>query len=69
LPPGQQVQVPIAVAALAPFVGPPSASLSYMLPSGPVRAELRLPVVPHKFMVPEPGISKEMFFEQWKAHR
>ncbi len=68
----------IQAAALAPFAGAPQLLLAYQVtpampgaaPAGPaVRQELRLPVAPHKFLVPEPGISKELFFEQWKAHR
>ena len=38
------------------------------LPGGePLR--LKLPVAMHKFMAPEPGIAKEFFFDQWKAHQ
>jgi len=37
-------------------------------PAAPLQA-LRLPVLPHKFVVPEPGIAKELFFAQWKANR
>jgi hypothetical protein len=30
---------------------------------------LRLPVLPHKFIIPEKAIAKDMFFTQWKANR
>ncbi len=64
----------LQAAALAPFTGTPSLTLEYTLSGGPLtgqgcRQELRLPIAPHKFIVPEPTIPAQTFFEQWKVHR
>lgn len=65
------LQVPITITSTAPFSGPPALVLMYTLGpnAAPVRADLRLPVLPHKFVAPEQAIPKEFFFDQWKAHR
>lgn len=42
--------------------------LRYSCGARQVVQDLPLPLAPHKFMVPEPRISKEMFFEKWKAY-
>ncbi|KAL6765657.1 Coatomer/clathrin adaptor appendage, Ig-like subdomain-containing protein [Haematococcus lacustris] len=68
LTPKQQVQVVLQLVSAAPFQGPPCLQLTYAVAgTAPVAVELRLPVLAHKFVVPEPAIPKEMFFEQWKA--
>ncbi|EFJ50611.1 hypothetical protein VOLCADRAFT_120602 [Volvox carteri f. nagariensis] len=54
----QQVQVPLTLTCLAPFAEPPVLSLSYAL---------RMPTAMHKFMVPEPHVPKETFFEHWRS--
>ena len=69
LAPKQQVQVPLQVVASAPFQGAPVLSLSYVIGGLPVQQQLRLPILPHKFVVPEPSINTALFFEQWKAYK
>lgn len=34
----------------------------------PTTQMLRLPLLSHKFLVPEPSISKDLFFSTWKSH-
>ena len=41
--------------------------LGYTLCNVVVAQDLRLPVASHKFVMPEPIIAREIFFEQWKA--
>ena len=64
--PKQQVQVPIHLACLGPVVDGPSVRLGYSLANLIVDQPLELPVASHKFLLPEPSIAKELFFEQWK---
>eukprot|EP00775_Hariotina_reticulata_P003331 gene3331-3608_t len=70
LAPKQQVQVPVQVTCLQPFLEAPRLLLRYV--SGSMRQvaqELLLPLAPHKFMVPQPHIAKEAFFDKWKSYR
>ncbi|KAG2494582.1 hypothetical protein HYH03_007348 [Edaphochlamys debaryana] len=71
LEPKQQVQVPISLVCLGPFTAPPALALSYGVGGAPALPPpgfaLRLPVAMHKFMLPEPRIPKELFFEHWRA--
>ncbi|MEW5308641.1 MAG: hypothetical protein WDW38_000584 [Sanguina aurantia] len=69
LAPKQQTQVPIQVGALQPFSEAPAMTLSYTLGSTVMTQQLQLPVLSHKFLVPEPAIAKELFFETWKQYR
>lgn len=69
LAPKQQVQVVVSAAAVQPYNGVPSLLLSYVLGGMPVQQPLQLPVVAHKFVVPEPTIGKDFFFSEWKANR
>lgn len=66
LAPSQQVKIPLTVSCVQPLSGPVTLQLGYTVGGRAVLRELRLPVVPHKFMVPEPGIAREVFFESWK---
>eukprot|EP00200_Dunaliella_tertiolecta_P006547 CAMPEP_0202346842 /NCGR_PEP_ID=MMETSP1126-20121109/5457_1 /ASSEMBLY_ACC=CAM_ASM_000457 /TAXON_ID=3047 /ORGANISM="Dunaliella tertiolecta, Strain CCMP1320" /LENGTH=1093 /DNA_ID=CAMNT_0048938303 /DNA_START=70 /DNA_END=3351 /DNA_ORIENTATION=- len=68
LAPKQQVQVVVQVMAMLPFQGAPDLLLDYKMGNTVVHQDLRLPVLPHKFVIPEPAISKELFFSQWKAN-
>ncbi|KAF5828063.1 armadillo-type protein [Dunaliella salina] len=68
LAPKQQVQVAVQVMAMMPFQGAPDLLLDYKMGNTIVHQDLRLPVLPHKFVIPEPAISKELFFSQWKAN-
>eukprot|EP00879_Flechtneria_rotunda_P008959 GHRR01009380.1.p1 GENE.GHRR01009380.1~~GHRR01009380.1.p1 ORF type:complete len:1159 (+),score=411.60 GHRR01009380.1:174-3479(+) len=68
LAPKQQVQVSLQVTCMQPFLEPPRLQLRYATGSRQVVQELALPLAPHKFMVPEPQIGKEAFFERWKSY-
>ncbi|GFR46483.1 hypothetical protein Agub_g8060 [Astrephomene gubernaculifera] len=65
----QQVQVPLSLLCLGPFTAPPVLVLSYGVGGAPALPglQLRLPTAMHKFMVPEPQIPKETFFEHWRS--
>lgn len=47
---------------------PPVLQLSYSLGARQVHQELKLPLSNHKFLVPEPHVAKEAFFDTWKAY-
>jgi hypothetical protein len=56
--------------ALAPHTCPrpcPLLQLTYQIGSLPVSQLLPLPLANHRFMVPDPVIAKEAFFESWKG--
>ncbi|GLC68315.1 hypothetical protein PLESTF_000678300 [Pleodorina starrii] len=65
----QQVQVQVQLTCTGPFTAPPVLSLSYGLSGAPALTglQLRLPAAMHKFMLPEPRIAKETFFEHWRS--
>lgn len=63
------LQAVVQLACLHSFLEAPRLQLRYTCGTRQVVHELALPVAPHKFMVPEPHISKEMFFEKWKAYQ
>lgn len=53
---------------LQPFLEAPRVQLRYSTGARQVVQELALPLAPHKFMVPEPHIAKEAFFDKWKSY-
>jgi hypothetical protein len=59
--------VPINLTASGPVTEPPSFTLSYTIGNVSVDQPLKVPVASHRFVVPEAGIAKELFFEQWKS--
>lgn len=61
-------QVRVQVTCLQPFLEPPRVQLRYSTGARQVVQDLALPLAPHKFMVPEPTIAKEAFFEKWKSY-
>ena len=66
-PTTHDAQVVVKVSCLAPVEEVPGLTLHYQLGPLTVAQPLRLPVTNCRFLVPEPGIPKELFFEQWKA--
>lgn len=62
------LQVVVQVACLHPFLEAPRLQLRYICGTRQVVQELALPLAPHKFMLPDPHISKEVFFDKWKAY-
>jgi len=62
------VQVVVQVTCLQPFLEAPRVQLRYSTGARQVVQELALPLAPHKFMVPEPHIAKEAFFDKWKSY-
>lgn len=62
------LQVLVQVTCLQPFLEPPRVQLRYSTGARQVVQDLALPLAPHKFMVPEPSIAKEAFFEKWKSY-
>jgi hypothetical protein len=58
----------VQVTCLQPFLEPPRVQLRYTVGARQVVQNLALPLAPHKFMVPEPTIAKEAFFEKWKSY-
>lgn len=68
LAPKQQVQVLAQVTCLQPFQEPPRLQLRYSVGARQVVQDLPLPLALHKFMVPEPHIAKEAFFDKWKSY-
>lgn len=66
LAPKQQLQVPLQVTCLEPFLEPPALMLAYTLSGHPVSTTLPLPLANIKFLTPEPTIPKEVFFDNWK---
>jgi hypothetical protein len=61
-------QVLAQVTCLQPFLEPPRVQLRYSIGARQVVQDLALPLAPHKFMVPEPHIAKEAFFDKWKSY-
>lgn len=59
--------MPFVVTAMGPVSVPPSLTLRYTLGNVSVNQALHMPVANHRFVVPEAGIAKELFFGQWKA--
>ncbi len=64
-----KTQVPIRLICLGPVSSAdvPSVNLKYRLGDMRVDQDLRVPVTSMRFVVPEPTIPKELFFEQWKT--
>jgi hypothetical protein len=62
------LQVLVQATCLQPFLEPPHVQLRYTVGARQVVQDLALPLAPHKFMVPEPSIAKEAFFEKWKSY-
>lgn len=62
------MQVLAQVTCLQPFQEPPRLQLRYSVGARQVVQDLPLPLAPHKFMVPEPHIAKEAFFDKWKSY-
>eukprot|EP00955_Chlamydomonas_euryale_P075885 362479-Chlamydomonas_euryale.AAC.1 len=69
LHPKEQVKVPMSLTAVAPIKVAPAVILKYTLQNVAVDQPLTLPVANHRFVVPEAGVTKELFFEQWKSIR
>lgn len=63
------LQVAVQVTCLHSFLEPPRLQLRYTYGARQVVQELPLPLAPHKFMVPEPHIAKEAFFDKWKSYQ
>jgi hypothetical protein len=62
------ILVVLQVACQAPFLDCPVLQLHYQTAVGfAVSQSLQLPLAPHKFMVPEPTILKQAFFDSWKT--
>jgi hypothetical protein len=51
------------------FLEAPRVQLRYSCGARQVVQELLLPLAPHKFMLPEPHIAKEAFFDKWKSYQ
>jgi hypothetical protein len=62
------LQVLVQLTCLQPFLERPRLQLRYTVGARQVVQDLALPVAPHKFMVPEPHIAKEAFFDKWKSY-
>lgn len=62
------LQVLVQVTCLQPFLEPPRLQLRYTVGARQVVQDLALPLAPHKFMVPEPHIAKEAFFDKWRSY-
>ena len=56
------------VTCLQPFLEAPRVQLRYSTATRQVVQDLALPLAPHKFMVPEPHIAKDAFFDRWKSY-
>ena len=62
------LQVPLAVACLAPFLAAPQIHLGYSVGRHAMGQTLPLPLVVTKFCTPPSmAISREAFFERWRA--
>lgn len=61
------LQVSVSLTCLGPVTDMPLLTIAYVLGNMVVKQDLQLPVGTHKFIMPEPGIPKEYFFDQWKA--
>lgn len=51
------------------FLEAPRLQVRYSCGARQVVQELTLPLAPHKFMLPEPHIAKEAFFDKWKSYQ
>eukprot|EP00882_Tetradesmus_deserticola_P019241 GHRQ01020698.1.p1 GENE.GHRQ01020698.1~~GHRQ01020698.1.p1 ORF type:complete len:365 (+),score=199.38 GHRQ01020698.1:33-1097(+) len=69
LAPKQQVQAVVHVTCLHSFLEAPRLQLRYGCGGRQVVQELLLPLAPHKFMLPEPHIAKEAYFDKWKNYQ
>ena len=54
------------LACLGPIVDVPTVRITYTLANVTVDQALELPVACPKFILPDPAIAKELFFDQWK---
>ena len=62
------LQVPLAVVCLAPFLAAPQIQLGYSVGRHAMSQALALPLVVPKFCTPPSmAISREAFFERWRA--
>ncbi|BDA41202.1 AP-2 complex subunit alpha-1 [Coccomyxa sp. Obi] len=68
LEPKKQIQVPLMVACIAPFLAGPRAQIGYSIGGQTVSQNLALPAVAAKFCTPpEAPVAKEAFFQRWRA--
>jgi AP-2 complex subunit alpha len=66
---GVTAQAAVRVTCLHSFLEAPRVQLRYSCGARQVAQELLLPLAPHKFMLPEPHIAKEAFFNKWKSYQ
>ncbi|KAK9806309.1 hypothetical protein WJX72_009579 [[Myrmecia] bisecta] len=69
LDPNKQIQVPLMVACVSPFLEPPRVQIAYTLPTGQqCNQTLPLPIVVSKFCTPpDASVPREVFFNRWRA--
>ncbi len=68
LDPKKQIQVPLNVTCLAPFLAAPRIDLGYTFSGQPVSRSLPLPLTAAKFcMPPSTSVPREAFFQRWRA--
>ncbi len=64
----EQVQIPLNVTAIAPFVAEPRLQLGYQVEGHAVGQSLALPVAVTKFCSPpDAPLPRDLFFSQWRA--
>lgn len=61
-------QIQLSVECLQPFMEPPQMQLGYKFGGQTVNQTLKLPLLTTKFLIPEPDITRDSFFEHWKAY-
>lgn len=61
-------QVQLSVECLQPFMEPPKLQLGYKTGGQSINQTLKLPLLTTKFLIPEPDITRDAFFEHWKAY-
>ena len=67
IPAQTQVQVPLAVACVAPFTELPTIQISYTVQGQAVNLALKLPIVAAKFLAPVTNVDGPTFFGRWKT--
>ncbi|GMH38541.1 hypothetical protein BSKO_06425 [Bryopsis sp. KO-2023] len=68
LQPRVQTKVQLSVECMQPFLEPPRMQLVYKFGGHTVNQTLKLPIITTKFLVPEPDITRDAFFEHWKTY-
>ena len=64
----EQVQIPLNITAMAPFVAEPRLQLGYQVEGHGVGRSLALPVALTKFCSPpDAPLPRDLFFSQWRA--